>query len=116
MPELIAVIILISSLLGIGIIIYRKASLLLKLPEIVPLESNREKLLDKIKNFSFPKSFTFEIFLQKILSKIRILTLRTDSKTSNWLQKLREKSKKKKNKLEEDDYWQKLKSSTKQKE
>ncbi len=114
MIELILLIILVSSIIGIGIIIYRKIPLLLELPETVPFYFNWRTLLLKIRN-PFPlKRFSFEIFLQKILSRIRILTLKTDSKTSSWLQKLRAKSQKKK--FEEDDnYWRDIKKSTKNK-
>lgn len=115
MAELVAIIILIVSLSGMGIIIYRKAPLLLEPLEITPIQFNWKEQLVKIKNLPLLKDFSFEILLQKILSKIRILTLKTDSKTSSWLQRLRERSKKKK--LEEreevDNYWEKIKNSTK---
>lgn len=107
MTEIIAAIILIGSLLGMGIIIRRKLPLVSELPETV---LGQKEPLAKIKNLLPVKGFSSEIFLQKMLSKIRILTLKTENKTSNWLQKLREKSKKRKL-FEEDDYWQKLKDS-----
>ncbi len=112
MIELISLIILVGSIIGMGIIIYRKIPLLLELPETVPFHFNWRALMPKIKN-SFPlKGFSTEVFLQKILSKIRILTLKTDSKTSSWLQKLRARSQKRK--FEEDDnYWRNIKKSTK---
>lgn len=114
MAELVAIIILIVGLLGMGIIIYRKVPLLLEPLEIAPIQFNWKEQLVKIKNLPLLKDFSFEILLQKILSKIRILTLKTDSKTSSWLQRLRERSKKKKLEEEEgDDYWEKIKSSTK---
>lgn len=112
MIELISLIILVGSTIGIGIIIYRKIPLLLELPETVPFHFNWRVLMPKIKNSLPFKEFSFEIFLQKILSKIRILTLKTDSKTSSWLQKLRARSQRKK--FEEDDnYWRDIKKSTK---
>ena len=116
MAELIAIIILFGSLLGMGVILYRRIPQISELPEIPVrfcLKENFFKLGEKIKNISFFKSFSAEILLQKILSKIRILILRTDNKTFSWLQKLREKMKKKK--LDEDNYWQKLKNSINQK-
>jgi len=117
MTELIATIILAISFLGILVILFRKIPVLVELPEITK-EAQKErfflKLKDKIQNISFIKSFSAEIFLQKILSKIRILTLKTENKTASWLQKLRERAKRKKTK-ENDNYWRELKKSTNQK-
>ena len=112
MFELIFSIILICSLAGMGVIVFRKIPVLLELPETVPSQFNWKELLIKIKNLLPFKSFFFEVFLQKILSKIRILSLKTDSKTSSWLQKLREKKQRKKF-GEDDNYWEKVKKSTK---
>ena len=112
--ELIAFLILISSFLGMLTLIYRKIPILLELPEVIekPLkESAWTKLKAKIKNFPILKSFSSEIFLQKLLSKIRILTLKTDNKTFSWLKKLRQKAKIRKNL--NDNYWEELKKSTK---
>ncbi|MDI6591875.1 MAG: hypothetical protein QME61_03000 [Patescibacteria group bacterium] len=112
MGETIAQIILIGSFIGMGIILYRKIPVLAKLPEV---SFKREENLflrikNKIKEIIPLKSFSYEILLQKILSKIRILSLKTDNKIANWLQKLREKSQKKKFE-ENDNYWQKIKKS-----
>lgn len=116
MMELIATIILILSLIGIGIILLRKIPVLVELPEKTE-ETSREnlwlKLKEKIKNIPTFKSFSFEIFLQKILSKVRVLTLKIENKMAFWLQKLRERSQKKKTE-ENDNYWQELKKSTNQ--
>ena len=115
MTELIAIIILVFSLLGMGVIILRKIPILVTLPEVVPKkkkESLISRLKKEIKKINPFRNFSYEIFLQKILSKIRILSLKAENRTFNWLQKLREKSKKEK---ENDDYWQKLKKSTKNK-
>jgi len=107
--ELIAGIILFLSFLGMAIIIFRKIPALLTLPEIS--QEKKEGLIlrlrNKIREINLLKNFSYDMFLQKILSKIRILTLKTDSKTFNWLQKLREKTQKKK--LDNDNYWEELK-------
>jgi len=113
MLESIAIIIFIGSLLGIGIIIYKKLPVLLELPGTALVKSNWKERLAGVKDLSPLKDFSSEIFLQKILSKVRILTLKTDSKTSTWLQRLRERSQKNKIK-EEDNYWEKVKKSTKE--
>lgn len=116
MIELIALTVLISSLIGLGVILFLKIPILLELPETSPSQFSWRTLFSKIKNTlrNTPpfKGFLIEIFLQKILSKIRILTLKTDHKTSNWLQKLRARSLKKKF-GEKDNYWQEIKKSTK---
>lgn len=114
MSELVALLILIFSATGVGFIIFRKMPLLLNSPEIAPSQFEWKNSFVKIKNFLPAKDFSSNIFLQKILSKIRILTLKTDNKTSNWLQKLREKSQKNKTVEKEDDYWEKIKNSTKE--
>jgi len=111
MATLVATIILFSGLIGMGTILYRKIPVLVQLSEtpIFPnFKSKIQKIKEKIKNFKPFKVSSFEILLQKILSKTRILTLRIESKTGGWLQKMREKSQKKK---ENDGYWQKIKES-----
>lgn len=117
-PELIATIILFSSLIGIGVILFKKIPILNELPEIPAKFDLTVKLLrikEKIKNLKCFKSFSFEIILQKILSKIRILTLKLESKIDRYLQKLRKKSLRKK-RLGDDNYWQKLKKITKKRQ
>jgi len=114
MFELIATIILFFSLIGMVVIVFRKIPVLAELSEIPGGFDFKIKILQikkKIKNSEYFKLPSFEILLQKVLSKIRILTLKTENKVSVWLQKLREKSKKKK---ENDKYWQKLKKSINQ--
>lgn len=116
--EIVAIIILVGSLIGIGVILFRKIPVLVKLPDysssnvliFFPVKWCKN-LKEKIKNISFFKSFSSEIFLQKILSKIRILSLKVENKIAFWLQKLRERSLKKKN-LENDNYWEELKKPT----
>ncbi len=114
--EVVAVITLFGSLFGIGVILTRKIPILMELPEVIEksfIKDLWQKLKEKIKNIFCSKSFSFEIFLQKILSKVRILSLRADNKTANWLQKLRERSRKKKPNKKNDNYWAEIKKSTK---
>ncbi len=109
--EIIALIILLGSLIGMGVIIWRKLPVLVELPEITELKENLFlRMKNKILDIPFIKNFSFELFLQKILSRIRVLTMRTENKTAAWLQKLRQKSQEKKN-FENDNYWQELKNS-----
>jgi hypothetical protein len=113
MLELIATIILFGSLAGMGIIIFRKIPVLVQLTEVLPekRESMGLKLKEGIKNFNPLKNFSYEVFLQKILSKIRILSLRTENKTYNWLKRLRMRAKIRKNL--DADYWEEIRKSTK---
>lgn len=113
--EIVAIITLFGSLIGIGIILIRKIPILEELPE-VSTEFNLKEFFsnieERIKISSRLKTFSFEIFLQKILCRIKVLTLKTENKTSYWIQKLRERSQKKKEKAN-DNYWQEIKKSTK---
>lgn len=110
MVELIAIIILFIGLIGIGVILIKKIPILAALPPKVIREPGVfRRVKDKVKNNGTLKTFSSgELLLQRILSKFRILTLRTENKTSTWLGKLRQRSLKKK-KTFSDDYWRKLK-------
>lgn len=112
--ELINLIILLASLIGIMVIVFRKIPVLVGLSEMMPLQKGGfyQKLKEKLKTINPFKNFSYELFLQKLLSKIRILTLKTENKTFNWLQKLKEKAQKKK--LDNAKYWEEIKKSTKE--
>lgn len=118
MAELIATIVLFSGLIGMGAILFRKILVLVQLPETPTGPGFRDKILKiarKFRNLKFFKIFKIsssEILLQKILSKIKILTLKMEGKTECWLQKLRKKSQ---TKTENDQYWQKIKKSISEK-
>ncbi|MFH1643354.1 MAG: hypothetical protein ABH967_01820 [Patescibacteria group bacterium] len=110
---LIATTTLFFSLFGLGLMCSRKISALVEMPSKKGRRKNNNLFLifrKKISENDFLKNFSYEFFLQKILSKIRILTLKTDSKTSHLLQILRQKSKIKKD-LENDNYWEEIKKS-----
>ena len=118
MMELLALIILIGSFLGMLIIFIRKIPVLITLsPEIKTSKPNifvtlKDRALER-RPF---KSFSFEIFLQKTLSKIRVLALKIDHKIANYLQKMREESRRKKEKEQgNDNYWDELKKKAKKK-
>lgn len=109
MMVLIATIIFFIGLIGMGIIIFRKIPALNELPETeIQRIGILGRLKHKIKNNGTVKSFSSkELLLQKTLSKFRILTLKTDKKTSNLLAKLRQKSIENKKKFSED-YWKRI--------
>lgn len=109
MIVLIATTILFISLMGIGVILVRKIPVLVELvPEEIEKTGTLRKLKHKISRNETLKSFSSEILLQKMLSKIKILTSKTDSKTSTWLEKSRRRSLEKRNDFA-DDYWEKIK-------
>ncbi len=114
MTELIAAIILIISFVGIIVILFWKIPALINLP-IQKKESFQESLFSILNNViekSFPsKSLSLDSFLHKLLSRIRVLMLKTDNKTTNWLQKLRTKSQKR-DEIQNDKYWEEIKNST----
>jgi len=107
--ETIILAILLFSFLGLIILIFRKIPILVNLPAVAG-EGFISKIKSRIKESPGFKNFSFEIFLQKIISQIRVLSLKTDHKTFSWLQKLREKTQKKK--LEDGKYWEEIKNST----
>ncbi len=109
-----AEIILLSSSVGLGGIIALKIPVLSALPEIT-VKENKEELSPKEKERPKEKNsfiaVSSNIFLQKILTKIRILSLKTDTKTFTWLQRLRENNQRKRIK-ENDSYWDDIRSSS----
>jgi len=100
------------SFIGIGVILYRKIPDLVKLPNASP--NWRIEVLPKIKKgiekLPGAKNLDHELYLQKILSRVRVLTLKTESKTSHWLEKLRQRNNQKNNQ-KADPYWDELKKS-----
>ena len=110
MFELFASIILICSFIGMGIMIFRKIPVLVELPEQAVPFFNWQSFFLKIKETKLFKRFSSDIFFQKILSKIRVFTLKTDNKTSSLLQRMREKNQQKKF-GKNDNYWKDIKNS-----
>ena len=111
--NLIAIIVLLGSLLGMGIILYRKMPIFAELSKETAEE--KENLfprlnLDIIKRFFPVKSFSLEGFLHKILSKIRVLALKIENKTATLLEKLRTKKREEKEGAV-DNFWAELKNS-----
>jgi hypothetical protein len=107
----ISFIILILSFLGLAILIIRKLPVLAALPLAGDdqQEGGAFKFFGGIKKMPGLKAFSKEVVLHKIISKIRILSIKTDHKTFNWLKNLREKSQKEK--LENENYWEEIKNS-----
>jgi len=109
MATTIALIILGLSLLGILFILIRKMPLLAQLPknEIVS-EPFLARMKDRMKPAQLVKNFPIETILHKLLSKMRIISLKLENKSASWLTALRARSLKKKNPVN-DTYWEDLK-------
>ncbi|MFH1451279.1 MAG: hypothetical protein ABIF89_01555 [bacterium] len=107
MLETIAQVCCAGSFIGIMVILYRKNPLLISLP--ARKEMIAAQIGDRIKDLPFLKSIFSGVLLQRVLSKIRILTLKIENKISLWLTALRLRSLKQKV-YQNDNYWQDLKS------
>lgn len=108
--EEIILIILFVSFFVIIFLLWRKIPLIAELT--VPSTTKKTGLLfilrDGISKILELRHINFLLVAQKILSKIRILALKIERVIALWLQKLREKSRKK-NVVEQDRYWSTLK-------
>lgn len=106
--NLIAKIFALFSFLGMGIIVFRKIPVLVSLPEREEKKEKRKLILflkEKINPF---KKISFDIILQKILYRFRILTLKADNKTFKILQELKKRALERKKRME-DNYWEEIK-------
>lgn len=111
MIELIFTIILICSLGGIVVLVFWKIPVLvqLSLDAEVSQENILSKTKQKIKELVPSNSFGSRNFLQKILLRVRILSLKTENKTNNLLQKLSQQDRITGN----DNYWEELRKNNK---
>lgn len=110
MLNLITLIILLISVLGMAVIALRKIPVL---SELSPVEIKKtgvlEKIRNKIRENGFNEKFSKykEVLLHRVLSKFRVLSMKAENKTADWLRELRQKSIEKKKSFQ-DDYWKKL--------
>jgi len=104
MFEITFIIILFVGLVGVSVMLF------LKIPVLVNLKLEGPSSIQKIKQKGqgIIKSLSKERLLHKLLSQIRVWTLRTENKVTISLSNLREKSKENKVKFSSD-YWKKLK-------
>ena len=109
--EIISINSLVLGLLGMAIIIFRH------LPELDSFSSSNQKegLISNVKRKSrqiLPiENFSYELFLEKFLKRLQILTLRLEGFIFSHLQRLREKRKEKT--AREDSYWKRIKEEVK---
>jgi len=113
MLEYFAIFCFFGSFLGMSFLVYQKIPLLINFPEEKVKEKGFfQKLKDKIFSLYPFKNFSFTIFLQKILMRMRIFSMKVDYKLFNLIKKL--KSKNEENKEgKKDDYWERLKKEIK---
>jgi hypothetical protein len=111
----IAKIVSLFSFLGMAVIVFRKIPALVSLPEVEEPRIKKSKFLvlkEKIKRLNPFKKISYESFLQKIIYKIRILSLKADNKTFKMLQDLKKKALEKRKKWS-DNYWLEIKKKMK---
>lgn len=90
-----------------------KMPALAELPRTTPvLEEGKTSFVAKLpggaKILSLVKNFSFELFLQKILSRFRVLVLKIENRTAGWLEALRKKSRENGKHKTDDHYWDEL--------
>jgi hypothetical protein len=105
MLNIIAIIIFMLCVSGMVILAHKKAQ---AVAGFIPNLDSKPSIFSNVKSKIGSKLIPSELFWQKFLSKIRILVLKTDNKTSEWMRRLREKSVQNKTKFAEN-YWEKLK-------
>ena len=95
---------------GIILMLTKKAPALAELPETPTLtwsgafKKRAERVAPDFSGFSFEK------FLQRILSKTKIFILKAEHKINGQLRKIRRKNKAKKKDFGNDEYWDELKN------
>lgn len=114
--ELIASVTAVLSFLGLTFLILRKVPELKTMPEPqfgFLRKDLKKKLREKTKEVLKENSNTLEGVLHKVLSKIRILSLKVDKKVSDWIIKLRNRSLERTKDF--DNYWKEIRASVKKK-
>ncbi|MBI2625172.1 MAG: hypothetical protein HYW70_02475 [Candidatus Nealsonbacteria bacterium] len=114
MIELFFKFIFIGSLAGMGAILMRKMPFLVRLsPAKIPSSRDFTKILKsltaKFLNIPQLKDISLVNFLEKILLRLRIFTLKAENQTTTLIQKLKEKSQKEG--ASKDSYWDELKKA-----
>ena len=106
--NIVSFVILGISFLALVIFLWKKLPALTQLPELRERSVETLAQNQSVRSFKLPgfKPISPEMVLQKIISRFRVFILKTDSKTSNWLENLRQKSQKN---LTDNNYWKELK-------
>ena len=109
-PEIIASILLFVSFFGLLFVIAPKLHQLSALPsKSSSFKDLAKQLKTKVEQSQVVKPlFAPELLLQKLLSKLRIYSIKAENKSGKWLEELRKKSQEKRQQFSED-YWKQLK-------
>ena len=114
MAESISVVTLLIGLLGMTVILLRKAPVLAQLPDSSAGNSWVFRIKGLIHCCPYIKKFSYELFLQKSLSRARILILKIENKITGLLERTRQQSSQKNNSNHEsrnDGYWEELRKT-----
>jgi hypothetical protein len=98
---------------GLLFIVFKKIPILSSLEIKEKKEGLKERIKNRISQMIFNQRIYFEKLAEKFLMKARILALKTDYKTWQWLKKLRER--KNKREILAKDYWKIIKEKIKEK-
>ncbi len=112
MSILIATIILIVSILGILVILFRRVPNLVKSSPEIEVSQPGPILKTKNEIVARFQSFSFNNFLRKFLLRFKIFTQKAENKISSLIEKLHQKAKKEEEESlddSSDDYWKQLK-------
>jgi hypothetical protein len=128
MIDLILAIIFLGCTISIGAIVARKMPALAQiksLPQIAEQKTGwsaaiRLWIVLRLKQVplfrEWLKDFSYTNFLQKLLSKVRVMTIKLENKTGSYLEKLRLQAKEKQEAAVSDNYWSDIKNIIKNKE
>jgi len=118
MVFLIAEILFFLSLIGLVGLVFRKIPQLNSLPVDTVNNGNDHiiNLKKKVVKMNPLGNVSSEVMLQKVLSKIRVVNLKIENKTSKLLSTLRKDYKKKQKLRKGDDYWKQVRNATKEEE
>ena len=110
MQDIIALGFLIGSMSGISILVLKKIPELRRVEDTSSFSFESPSFKGVGHRFKawyekFLETFSWQAVIQKILSKIRIVALKVERKTGEWLSRSRKKSRKRK---EREAYWKKL--------
>ena len=119
MLELIAIIIFIISIFGIGIILYKKIPVLVELPITEQGQQDLVSLVKiKIQALNLPSKFNFRKLLKKFFKESHIFIFKIENKAGYSLEKMRKKRTEKNQLFEKqsqdnvttnDNYWKEIK-------
>lgn len=103
----------IFGLFGVGLILFKKVQIIAGMPEaelskISLVSTFKDEVRKGLRKIPGAEKFDYELYLQKMLSKVRVITLKAEGKTENWLERLR---KRRNGHNHDSSYWEELKKA-----